>query len=210
MYWIVWHYDKFLAPPWTAPLVNWTTRLLRLRSCLVRSFHLDSVRVRFSIRAFPSIPHFIISFFVIHTSSSFSESMSTPKTLQGCIHVAPVIWPILSLSSSPKPCWTWARAMYGSCSCALRRWREPRWLYLPVCLFSLPCHWVVFRQHFVFLARSSSFDLRHRPSNRPRFSLTASSCPILPVTFSHVLRKEGKHEENRRIRVERENIVRWW
>ena len=30
-----------------------------------------------------------------------------------------------------------------------------------------------------------------------RFSLTASSCPILPVTFCHVLRKEGKHEENK-------------
>ena len=30
-----------------------------------------------------------------------------------------------------------------------------------------------------------------------RFSLTASSCPILPVTFSHVLRKEGKHKESK-------------
>ena len=89
------------------------------------------------------------------------------KTLQGCIHVAPVIWPILSLNSSPKPCWTWARAMYGSCSCALRRWREPRWLCLPVCLFSLPCHGVVFAQFLVLPARSSSFDLRHRPSNLP-------------------------------------------
>ena len=31
---------QVLAPPWAAPLVNWTTRFLRLRSCLVRSFSL--------------------------------------------------------------------------------------------------------------------------------------------------------------------------
>ena len=30
-----------------------------------------------------------------------------------------------------------------------------------------------------------------------RFSFTASSCPMFPVTFCHVLRKEGKHEENK-------------
>ena len=48
---------------------------------------------------------------------------------------------------------------------------------------------------FVFLARSS-FDHRHRPLKSSRFGFTASSCPILPVTFCHVLRKEGNHEEN--------------
>ena len=74
---------QVLAPPWAAPLVNWTTRLLRLWSCLVRSFHLASFRVRFFIRAFPSIPHFIISYFVIRTSYSFSESISTPKHCKG-------------------------------------------------------------------------------------------------------------------------------
>ena len=30
-----------------------------------------------------------------------------------------------------------------------------------------------------------------------RFSFTASSCPMFPVIFCHVLRKEGKHEENK-------------
>ena len=50
-----------LAPPWAAPLVNWTTRFLRLRSCLVSIFHVASFRVRFSICALPSLPHFIIS-----------------------------------------------------------------------------------------------------------------------------------------------------
>ena len=40
----------------------WPTRLTRLRYYLVRSFHVASFRVRFSIRTFPSIPHFIVSF----------------------------------------------------------------------------------------------------------------------------------------------------
>ena len=43
---------QVLAPPWAAPLVNWTTPFLRLRSCLVRIFHLASFRVRFSICLF--------------------------------------------------------------------------------------------------------------------------------------------------------------
>ena len=43
---------QVLAPPWVAPLVNWTTRFLRLRSCLVRIFHLASFRVHFSICLF--------------------------------------------------------------------------------------------------------------------------------------------------------------
>ena len=60
---------QVLAPPWAAPLVNWTPRFLRL--------HLASFRVRFSIRTPPSIPHFIIS------SSFFSESCSIPKHCKG-------------------------------------------------------------------------------------------------------------------------------
>ena len=50
----LWHYDTFLHHLEQHHLVNWTTRFLRL--------HLASFRVRFSIRAPPSIPHFIISF----------------------------------------------------------------------------------------------------------------------------------------------------
>ena len=50
-----------LAPPWAAPCAQWPIRLLRPRSRLVRSFHLASFRVRFSIRALRSFPHFIIS-----------------------------------------------------------------------------------------------------------------------------------------------------
>ena len=59
----LWHYDKFLHHlEQQTPLVNWTTRLLRLRSCLILGFHLASLRVHFSIRALTSIPRFIISF----------------------------------------------------------------------------------------------------------------------------------------------------
>ena len=85
---------QVLAPPWAAPLVNWTTRFLRLRSCLVRSFsfglfscpflHLCSSITPSSL----SFPH-LIFFQWIHFHS---------KTLQGCIHFAPVIWQILSFS----------------------------------------------------------------------------------------------------------------
>ena len=53
---------QFSAPFWAAPSVKRTTPLLRLRSRLVRCFHLASFRVRFSVRALPSITHFIISF----------------------------------------------------------------------------------------------------------------------------------------------------
>ena len=59
----LWHYDKFLHHlEQQAPLANLTTRLLRLRSCLILGFHLASLRVHFSIRALTSIPRFIISF----------------------------------------------------------------------------------------------------------------------------------------------------
>ena len=52
----------FFFCTWAGTCANWTTRLLTLRSCLVRSFHFASFRVRFLIRALPSIPHIIISF----------------------------------------------------------------------------------------------------------------------------------------------------
>ena len=55
---------QVLAPPWAAPLVNWTTPFLRLRSCLVRIFHLASFRDRFSICLFHQS----------HTSSSLQPT----------------------------------------------------------------------------------------------------------------------------------------
>ena len=73
---------QFSAPLWAAPSVKRTTPLLRLRSRLVRCFHFDSFRVRFSILALPSITHFIISFQPT-PHSSFSESISTPKHCKG-------------------------------------------------------------------------------------------------------------------------------
>ena len=90
------------APPWAAPLVKLNNSTSQTSVSSRLCFHLASLRVRFSIRALPSIPQFIISF------------QTTPHLL------------------------------------SKNRWREPRWLYLPVCLFSLPCHWVVFPQIFVF------------------------------------------------------------
>ena len=50
---------QFSAPLWAAPCAQWPTRLTRLRSRLVRCFHLASFRVLFSIRALPSIAQFI-------------------------------------------------------------------------------------------------------------------------------------------------------
>ena len=52
---------QFSAHRWAAPCAKWPTRSTRLRSCLVRNFNLASFRVRFSIRAPRSFPHFIIS-----------------------------------------------------------------------------------------------------------------------------------------------------
>ena len=53
---------QFSAHLWAALCAKWPTRLSRLRSRLVRCCHLASLRVRFSIRALPSITQFIISF----------------------------------------------------------------------------------------------------------------------------------------------------
>ena len=50
--------------------------------------------------------------------------------------------------SSVNPKYVWA--YHGGLSSAFGRWREPRWLYLPICLFFLPFHWVVFPKNFVF------------------------------------------------------------
>ena len=52
---------QFSAHRWAATCAKWPTRPNRLRSCLVRNFHLASFRVRFTIRALRSFPHFIIS-----------------------------------------------------------------------------------------------------------------------------------------------------
>ena len=73
---------QVLAPPWAAPLVNWTTRLsdFGLVSSVV-SIWLLFVFVSPSVFFHQS--HTSSSTFVIHTSSSFSESISTPKHCKG-------------------------------------------------------------------------------------------------------------------------------
>ena len=73
---------QVLAPPWAAPLVNWTTRFLRLRSCLVRSFSFGLFSCPFlhlcsSIT--PTLHHIVLT----HTSSFFSEPCSIPKRCKG-------------------------------------------------------------------------------------------------------------------------------
>ena len=49
---------------------------------------------------------------------------------------------------------------------------------------------------FLFFQHRLTPDLRHRQVKSSRLSFPASSCPIFPITFSHVLRKESKHEES--------------
>ena len=109
----------------------------------------------------PTLHHIVLT----HTSSFFSESCSIPKRCKGAStslqwfgkFTPQCRW----TGSSPKLCWAQAWPFHGGPSCALRRWREPRWLYLPLCLLTLPSHEVAFPHIFVFLARSS-LDLRHR------------------------------------------------
>ena len=50
---------------------------------------------------------------------------------------------------------------------------------------------------FFFLARYSSFDLRHRPSNRLGSASPPQVAQCFQDFFCHVLRKKGKHEENK-------------
>ena len=64
--------------------------------CLVRSFHSASFRVRCSIRALPSLPHFIIS--VSRHLISFSESCSTAKHCKGASRSHQSFWQIHSFS----------------------------------------------------------------------------------------------------------------
>ena len=61
--------QQFFFCTWAGPSAKWPTRLITLRSRLVRCFHLASFRVRFLIRALPSIPLFIISFPPTHLLS---------------------------------------------------------------------------------------------------------------------------------------------
>ena len=142
---------QVLAPPWAAPLVNWTTRFLRLRSCLVRSFSFGIFSCPFfhlcsSIN--PTLHHIVSN----HTSF-FSVNLFPFQNIARVHSPRPSDWTNSFLSyrctgSSPKPFWTEAWPFHGGPSCALRRWREPRWLHLPVCFFTLPIHWVAFPQFF--------------------------------------------------------------
>ena len=87
---------QFSAHLWVTLCAKLPTRFTKLRSRLVRNYHFASFRVRFSIRALPSIPEFIISF-LFHHSSSFSDSISF-QNIARVIHRATVIWQILSCS----------------------------------------------------------------------------------------------------------------
>ena len=121
--------------------------------------------------------------FSTHSSSSFSESISIPRHCKGASRSRAVIWQILPFSivglvvrpghvrNKFEPCMVVAHVLFAD--------DESRGDYLPVCLFSLPCHGVVFPQFLVFPARSSSFDLRHRPSNR----LGSASPPQVDQSF---------------------------
>ena len=107
------------------------------------------------------------SFRVNHAVIFFQRILFHSETLQGCIPLAPVVWQVLSfciIGSVLRPSLVGhgAWALYCRRSCALHWWREPRWLYLPVCLFLLPSHWVAFSS---FSLARSSLDLRHRPLN---------------------------------------------
>ena len=93
------------AHRWAAPCAKWPTRLTRLRSCLVRCCHLASLRVRFSIFALPSSD---TSSLFYSTTHLLSVILFHSKTLQGCIHVALVIWQIRFLVSLD---WFFAQAM---------------------------------------------------------------------------------------------------
>ena len=54
------------APPWAAPLVKLNNSTSQTSVSSRLCFYLASLRVRFSIRALPSIPQFIISFQTTH------------------------------------------------------------------------------------------------------------------------------------------------
>ena len=106
--------------------------------------------------------------FSTHSSSSFSDIHS--KTLQGCIHLVPVIWQILPFSivglvlrpghvqNKFEPCMVVAHVLFvDDESRGDSIFQFACFLFQAVEL-SFPNFWC-------FIARSSSFDLRHRPLN---------------------------------------------
>ena len=131
---------------------------------------------------------------LIHTSSSFSESVVIPKHCKLCIYLATVFWQILSCS------------IVGL---VLRRGFVGHNLELftvvthvlfvddesrgdSTCQFACFLFQVIELPFLHFFVARSSLDLRHRPVKSSRFSFSASSCPIFPITFCHLLKKEGQ------------------
>ena len=180
---------QFSAHLWAAPCAKLPTRLTRLRSCLARSFSCGFFSCSFlhpctSIN--PTLHHLWICF---HS-----------KTLQGCIHFAPVVWPIPSFSIVGlvlRP------SLFGHKLEPLMV--VPHVLFVvhksgggSVCQFA--CFFfqdieLLFHKFSVFLARSS-FDLWHRPFDPLGSASPPQSCPIFQITFCHVLRTEGEHKES--------------
>ena len=129
-----WHHTRQCIES-VAPRQFFFLHMSRTMCKMTNSTHHTTVRFFFS--ALPSIPHYIISF-------QPSESISIPKTLLGCIRVAPVIWQILLFSivglilrpghvqNKFEPCVVVAHVLFVG--------DESRGDYFPVCLFSLPCH----------------------------------------------------------------------
>ena len=163
------HHDKFLH--------HFESTIGTLNNSVSKTSVL-SLSVVFIWRLFVSVSPSVL-FHQSHTSSSLPNPHLIfcqwiyfySKTVQGCIHFALVIWHILSFSIvglvlRPSIVWYKLGLCMGSHSCALRRWREPRWLHLPSLLVSSSKSMSCFPPIFVFLARSS-FDLRHRPFNPP-------------------------------------------
>ena len=140
-----------------------------------------------------------------HSSSSlfkpriifFQRIYFHSKTLQGCIHVALVIWQIRFFSivglvlrpshvgNTFQPCMAVTHVLFVD--------DESR----GDSIFQFACflfHVIERSFHkFMFLARPS-FSSSRQTVESSRFSFTASSCPFFPF-FCRVLRKESKHKE---------------
>ena len=188
--------------------VNWTTRFLRLRSCLVRIVHLASFRVHFSICAVPSIQHFIIS--PTHSSSFFIESCPIPKHCKGASTSLQWFGKFFLLVSFD---WFFAQALLGTslslswwsftCSSLLTRAAVTLSATLLACSSK---SWSCLSANFCF---SGTIFLGSSTQTiwSSGFSFTAAGCPIFLPTFCHVSSEEGKHEEDKKHRER--NTKRW-
>ena len=185
---------------------NWTTRLVRLRSRLVRCFHLASFRVRFSIRALPSVPQSIISFQTT-LSSSFSDSISLQKHCKGA-STSP--WWFGKFVFIVPLDWFFAQAM---CEITLELCMAVTHVLFvddenrgdSIRQFScFLFHVIELSFHKLLFVARLSFWSSTQTIESSRFSFAASSCPIflfLPrvekgeSTWRERKQKERKHED---------------